>query len=58
MLLCLKVTKYLYFMDITNYKTIIMSATQYFLYEDNIQIFVPKIYAREYLVLNNEGVRN
>lgn len=35
-----------------------MSATQYFLYEDHIQIFVPKIYAKEYLVLNNEGIRN
>lgn len=57
-LLCLKVTKYLYFMDITNYKKIIMSATQYFHYEDYIQIFVPKIYAKEYLVLNNEGLRN
>lgn len=30
-----------------------MSATQYFMYEDLIQIFVPKIYAKEYLVLNN-----
>ncbi len=30
-----------------------MSATQYFLYEDSIQIFVPKIFAKEYLALNN-----
>ena len=45
-------------MDITNYKKIIMSATQYFHFEDYIQIFVPKIYAKEYLVLNNEGLRN
>lgn len=45
-------------MDVTNFKKIIMNATQYFLYEDYIQIFVPKIYAREYLVLNNEGIRN
>lgn len=35
-----------------------MNATQYFMYEDLIQIFVPKIYAKEYLVLNNEGLRN
>lgn len=45
-------------MDVTNFKKIIMNATQYFLYEDHIQIFVPKIYAKEYLALNNEGIRN
>lgn len=46
MLLCLKVSKYLYFIDITNYKKIIMNATQYFHYEDIIQIFTPKIYGK------------
>ena len=45
-------------MDITNYKKVTMSALQYFKYEELMQIFTPKIYAKEFLVLNNEGIRN
>ena len=58
LLLCLKVTSQLYFLDPTCNRKLVITPSQFFGLEPYGDIFSFKHYGRVYTVLDNEGVRN
>ena len=53
-LLCTKVKSGLHMLDVNNFKKIIISTNQYFLYEDKFEIFPLKVYGKKFNVLDYE----
>lgn len=51
-LLCTKVSSILHFLDISNFKKVQISATQYFIYEVDIEILTLKSYGKKFTVLD------
>ena len=58
LLLFLKVTSQLYFLDPTNNRKLVITPTQFFGLEPYSDIYSFNHYGRQYTVLDNEGVRN
>lgn len=58
LLLCLKVTSQLYFLDPTSNRKIVITPSQFFSLEPYSDIFNFQHFGRNFLVLDNEGQRN
>ena len=58
LLLCLRVTSQLYFLDMTCNRKLVITPTQFLTMEPYSDIFTFKHYGRAYTILDNEGVRN
>ena len=58
LLLCLKVTSQLYFLDPTCNRKLVITPSQFFGLEPYGDIYTFKHYGRTFTVLDNEGVRN
>ena len=57
-LLCTKVSTYLHFLDLRTFKKIQISGTQYFLFENQLEIFTLKNYGKKFNVLDCEENKN
>lgn len=53
-LLCTKVRSALHFLDVANFKKIIITSNQYWHYENKFEIFPLKVYGKKFNVLDNE----
>lgn len=53
-LLCIKVSASLHFLDVATFKKIQISSMQYFLYENEIEIFSIKVYGKKFSILDCE----
>lgn len=58
LLLCIKVTSQLYFLDPTCYRKLVITPTQFFALEPYSDIFSFQHIGRSFTVLDNEGKRN
>lgn len=58
LLLCVKITSQLYFLDPTNNRRLVITPTQFFALEPYGDIYSLKSTARQYIVLDNEGQRS
>jgi NMD protein affecting ribosome stability and mRNA decay len=58
LLLCIRVTSQLYFLDLTSNRKLVITPSQFASYEPFSDIFSFKHYGRNYTVLDNEGIRN
>lgn len=58
LLLCLRVTSQLYFLDLTSNRRLVITPSQFAGLEPYSDIFSFKHYGRNYMVLDNEGIRN
>jgi NMD protein affecting ribosome stability and mRNA decay len=58
LLLCLKVTSQLYFLDPTNNRRLVITPTQFMSFEPYSDIYHFEHYGRKFTILDNEGERN
>ena len=58
LLLCLKITSQLYFLDPTCNRKLVITPAQFFALEPYADIYNFKHYGRTFSVLDNEGIRN